>query len=55
MDPNMAIFPKQENGSMSLLRQKMEGCVWTKPSLWKWTNEDLPIVCLASYAYFKTN
>ena len=55
MDPNMAIFPKQETAQWISSIKKMEGCVWTKPGLWKWTNEDLPIVCLASYAYSNTN
>ena len=33
--------------TLNLFPPKIEGCVWTKPGIWKWTNKDLPIVCLA--------
>ena len=32
---------------MNLFPPNIEGCVWTKPGIRKWTNKDLPIVCLA--------
>ena len=32
---------------MNVFSSKIEGCVWTKPGIWKWADKDLLIVCLA--------